>query len=283
MRTPVRLAATLLKSQIKQTARGKSGASPIYRWNLRFGEERLMAVSDYPNVEGKHRTRDLTKERAVQNAKALRAAPWASYPILWLTGPVDIMGHSATPGLARWLQDSRRIVFVESDGVQLRQRIHSFRPDSRLYLTIRLYGMAERHDGRMQTRGAFAQAMESIRAAQLSGFFVCVHVVMEAATELGETTLLLEHLETMDLDGVIVTAAESSGSADGQVKSQAAHKLIGNSWWEKFSHLVQLALNAPEPSAKFAESEYAERQTPSKSEINISHNAAVPGEEAVAQ
>jgi hypothetical protein len=288
MRTPVRLAAALVRFQIKQAVHGKKFVSPVYRWSLSFAGQRLVPVANYATVDGKHRPRNIAKERAEQSAKALRAAPWAGCPVLWLTGPVDIMGYSATPGLARWLQDAGRTVFVESDGIQLRRRIHSFRPDGRLYLTIRFYGTREPHDAREQAPGAFAQAVESIRIAQLSGFLLCGHVVIEAATELSDIKLLLERLQAMHLDGVVVTRSEDGDSAGTDEKVIAARELIGNAWWRKFSRMTEQAIHAAQPAAETnvigAIAGYAQNSPELKRSLGTaSHGSAVSGEEAAAQ
>jgi molybdenum cofactor biosynthesis enzyme MoaA len=188
--------------------------------------------------------------------------PWAKSPSLWLTGPAELLGFSGIPGLARVLQDPRRTVFLETDGMKLRRRIHEFRPNARLYLTVPLYGLAATRNARMQKEGAFSQAMEGIRAAHLSGFLICAHVVIESATDLGEIAQLLELLRAMKIDGVVITAPEDSSDIDGQ-KLRAARSLLGNSWWAKFSRLARQSLHGPrERAAGFAGAPGAEVATP---------------------
>ncbi|HME12417.1 MAG TPA: hypothetical protein VKF79_06135 [Candidatus Acidoferrum sp.] len=286
MRTPLRLAATITKFWIAQVARGNSGASPLYRWVLQFGASKLVAVTDEAAIAGKHSIKSHLKKKAEGRAQALRKAPFGSSPIVWLTGPAELLDHSVTPGLARWLQEGRRTVFVETDGSKLRRRIHEFRPDSRLYITIRLYGMAETHDALMQKEGAFTQAMEGMRTAQLSGFLICAHVIVEATTELGEIDQLLRHLRALHVDGVVVTTSDET-SGPGQKKVTAARKLIGNSWWTKFSELAQKALNAlahtDEATVVASRANGAMGHRSTSSAINMSRETAASGEEMAAQ
>jgi hypothetical protein len=285
MRTPVRLAAALVKFRITSPSFANSGASPVYRWTMRFGESRLAVSSVEHALGGAEGVKSRAEAMAAQRKKAFRAAPWAKFPVLWLTGPVELLGQSMIPGLARALQDTGRMIFLETDGLQLRRRIHEFRPDARLYLTIRFYGMPETHDVRTQQPHAFARAVEGIRAAQLSGFLICVHIVIEAATEAAEINRLLQYLQTLHVDGVVITAAEGDDSADARNTLAACRRLIGNSWWAKFSKLVEDASSVVQRKA--AASPEARRNralspSPAAAGLSPSHTSAISGEEAAA-
>jgi hypothetical protein len=161
-----------------------------------------------------------------------------------LTGGADPLEHPSIGRRTRELQDTRRFVFLETDGQQLRRRIHEFRPDSRLYITVRLYGTAAAHDARLKKPGAFALAMEGIRAAQLSGYLVCVHLVIDAETKMADVQALLQEVGAFASDGVVITAASSAGARPATVRQFvcAARSLLGNAWWASFSGEVELAL-----------------------------------------
>ena len=225
MRTPVRLAATLLKFRLT-----KFSANPrVSRIAIKGGNENDGATSD-----------DLSA--------ALADAQLSTAPILWLTAGNDPVSLPGIGKFSRQLQESGRTVFLDTDGQQLRSRIHEFRPDARLYLTVRLHGTAHAHDIYTKTAGAFARAMEGVRAAQLSGFLVCAHVVLDAAAELDEMKQLLQQLRALEMDGVIVTARDDSARTAKRV--MAARELLGNSWWANFSKAVQRTLEPrPQPPA----------------------------------
>jgi hypothetical protein len=283
MRTPVRLAATLLKFQA--AAPFRKGASLIYRWSIKFGESRLVVSSRRaPSSRGEEKK--AAKADAPQRTKAMQASPWSKSPIVWLTGASEVLEQSIAPGLARTLQDYDRTVFFETDGFHLRKRIHEFRPDSRLYLTIRLYGMSEKHDARMQRPAAFARAVEGIRAAQLSGFLICAHIVIETATQPEEIKRLLQYLQTLCVDGVVITAAENDDSANTRETLTYCRKLLANSWWARFSKLVQDSFQGK--GRQVAASADVRRalpasQFPTAAGLNPSHTSAISGEEAAAQ
>ena len=91
-------------------------------------------------------------------------------------------------------------------------------------------------------------ALEGIRAAQLSGFLICVHARVQAETKMGKVAELIRHARSIDVDGMLVTATDSgsnctaSDAAALQRKSAEARKLIGSKWWESFSRLVEPVL-----------------------------------------
>ncbi|MGA2419792.1 MAG: hypothetical protein ABSG69_06875 [Candidatus Acidiferrum sp.] len=154
------------------------------------------------------------------------------------------MASPSVGSFTRDLQNVGHTVFLVTDGTRLRRRIHEFRPNARLYFTVRLYGMPHTHNRRLGRDGAFTLAIEGIRAAQLSGFFVCANVVVDHDTQLHEISQLLEQLGSVNLDGMIITA-ENDGNKVQRETAAAARGLIGNSWWASFSRLVQLSFDEP--------------------------------------
>ena len=91
--------------------------------------------------------------------------------------------------------------------------------------------------------------MEGIRAAQLSGFLICVHVRVNRDTELGEVAELIRLSQSLEADGIMISPASrgSSGASPDaaalQRKTAEARKQIGSKWWESFSRLVEPILS----------------------------------------
>jgi hypothetical protein len=232
MRTPIRLAFTMFQASIAQICGAEQKYLPVH----------CIRVPDDPGeaILSPAQSCALLAEPPLprRRRQKLRA------PVLWLTGDAEPLEHPSISRFTRELQDSRRFVFLETDGQQLRRRIHEFRPDSRLYLTVRLYGTAAAHDVRRKKNGAFALAVEGIRAAQLSGYLVCVHVVIAAETKMADVQALLQEVGACDVDGVVVTAASSAGAEPATVRQSvhAARSFLGDTWWASFSGEVELAL-----------------------------------------
>jgi hypothetical protein len=232
MRTPIRLAFTIFQASIAQIRGAEQKYLPVHC--IRIPDDRGEAILPAAQMSALLAGPPLSRRRR----QPLRV------PVLWLTGDAEPLEHPSIGRFTRELQVSRRFVFLETDGQQLRRRIHEFRPDSRLYLTVRLYGTAAAHDARLKKNGAFALAVEGIRAAQLSGYLVCVHVVIDAETEMAGVQALLQEVGACPVDGVVVTAASSAGAQAATVRQfvHAARSLVGNAWWASFSGEVELAL-----------------------------------------
>jgi len=233
MRTPLRLALRMHQARLGQPA-SREKYPPVYC--IPVPQERgtnILSPTD-------HQMLLAAPHRPKRRREPLRI------PVLWLTGANDAFAHASLARVTRELQETRRTVFLETDGTQLRRRIHEFHPNDRLYLTLRLYGTQAAHDRRMNREGTFALAMEGIRAAQLSGFLVCAHLVIDSETRIEEIEQLLPQLRAMEVDGVVATAslAEHPEGHGVRGKLYAAKSLLRNVFWASLSSDVEYALAA---------------------------------------
>jgi MoaA/NifB/PqqE/SkfB family radical SAM enzyme len=163
-------------------------------------------------------------------------------PVLWVGGDEPLQ-HPVIGRIARALNQAGRNVFLHTDGLLLRKRIHEFRPDPRLFLTVELAGRQEIHDRAVSQPGSFARLMEGIRAAKLSGFYVCAHVTVNLLSEVCETVELFEYLDSYDVDGLIVSSGgglvESTPRGELQEKLDDVRSLVRCSRWQYFSSLLE--------------------------------------------
>jgi molybdenum cofactor biosynthesis enzyme MoaA len=174
-------------------------------------------------------------------AASVRTAAHTAAPVLWIGGN-EPLEHAEVGRVAFALNARLRNVFVHTDGQRLRQRIHEFYPDPRLFLTVELAGREAFHDQITGRPGAFRRVMEGIRAAKLSGFHVCAHVTVMEKTEVCETGELFEFLDRYDVDGFIVSSGGRRSPANGraaQEKLEEIHSLARCSRWENFSRHLE--------------------------------------------
>jgi hypothetical protein len=208
-RFPVRLQFALARARLFH------GRSPV-RY-LRPGD---ILHSDLQQPVSHQAMRDVIRDR---------------YSILWLGGDEagqEPLEHPGIGHLAKLIVNSGHFLFVETSAITLRQRIHEFQPCKKFYFVIRFCGSEATHDRLMGRAGAFAAALEGIRAAQLSGFYVCarVHASAVAAAELTE---LFAELQRLDLDGLMI---------GGQAPVlDAAGVPVSSNGWSKLSELVEAA------------------------------------------
>jgi MoaA/NifB/PqqE/SkfB family radical SAM enzyme len=157
--------------------------------------------------------------------------------------------HPVIGRIAAALNKAGRNVFLHTDGLLLRKRIHEFRPDPRLFLTVELAGKDEPHDRAAGQPGSFARVMEGIRAAKLSGFHVCAHVTVNLQANVCETVELFEYLDKYDVDGFIVSSGgeiiESATRNELRQKLEEIRALVRCSRWEYFSSLLEDSYAAP--------------------------------------
>lgn len=174
-------------------------------------------------------------------ADSVRTATKSKAPVLWIGGS-EPLEHAEVGRVAFALNARRRNVFLHTDGQRLRQRIHEFRPDPRLFLTVEVAGRQAFHDQSVGRSGSFQRAIESIRAAKLSGFHVCAHVTVTNHTEPCETGELFEFLDRYDVDGYIISSggkAQTASTKAYQEKVEELRELVRCGRWENFSRLLE--------------------------------------------
>jgi MoaA/NifB/PqqE/SkfB family radical SAM enzyme len=112
-----------------------------------------------------------------------------------------------------------------------------------------LAGREEIHDRAVARPGSFARVMEGIRAAKLSGFYVCTHVTVNLRTDVCEISELFEYLDNYDVDGFIVSCGggliEPASDNELLEKLQDIRSLVRCSRWEYFSSLLEASYAAP--------------------------------------
>ena len=175
--------------------------------------------------------------------------------VVWIGGS-EPLRHPGIAHLVRSITQTGHFVFLETDGTLLRRRIHEFQPVPHLFLTVRLEHVAQRNASEHLRPGVFELAAEGLRAARLSGFLICVHVRVHAATELGALVGLVQYARSTDVDGIVITTANgetncANADADAlQQKTVKAQKLVGSIWWESFSRIAEAVLSSQRNTAR---------------------------------
>lgn len=230
MKFPLRLSLDLLRSRVPRVFRGGADGGAIAH----------LSAAAFSAAAGVEKGAEFDAGRNFGPIPV--AVPAIAAPIVWIGGE-DPLQHSIVGRLSSELNQKSRNVFVHTNGIRLRQHIHEFRPDERLFFTIELAGRESLHDQIAGQSGAFARAMEGIRAAKLSGFHVCAHVTVNGASDVCETGELFEFLDGYGVDGYI---ASSGGVVRGEVAGREAaakleeiRPLVRCSRWEYFSTLLE--------------------------------------------
>lgn len=210
MRFPLGLTAQLAKTRIARIWR-TSQSTPL----IDFSDPAEVLHLGSPHPVSHEKMRGMTASHA---------------PVVWIGGS-EPLNH---PGISHFVLAnalSGHFVFLETNGVLLRRRIHEFQPLPRVFLTVRL--------GTRRTP-AFELAVEGIRAARLSGFFTVVHSRVGEDTDRNELDRLRALLTELQVDGWLITAATVSN--DAVCKAAEVRSLIPSPSWRNFSERVERML-----------------------------------------
>src|ERR1700739_2148011 len=237
MKFPSRLSLDLLRGRIVRAFASSRDNSTIFH----------LSPSVFSSTNQKEIDAESDPSAAVMEIPATVVSQTAA-PVFWVGG-VEPLQHPVIGRIAGALNQAGRNIFLHTDGLLLRKRIHEFRPDPRLFLTVELAGREGVHDQAVAQPGSFARVMEGIRAAKLSGFYVCAHVTVNLQTDVCETGELFEYLDNYDVDGFIVSSGAglvepASGNAV-QKKLRDIRSLLRCSRWEYFSTLLEASYAVP--------------------------------------
>jgi MoaA/NifB/PqqE/SkfB family radical SAM enzyme len=161
-------------------------------------------------------------------------------PVFWIGGTEPLF-HPEIGRVVNSLVEAGRYVFVNTSGLDLRKRIHEFRPDSRLFFAVEFAGREAAHDASLGQPGGFRRALESIRTAKLSGFHVCAHVSATPSADICDIGELIEFLDTKDVEGFVVSSGWQRVTAQIRERSEELRELIRSKPWERFSRFLQAA------------------------------------------
>jgi hypothetical protein len=160
------------------------------------------------------------------NSRAMAAS--IGSPIVWIGG-AEPLEQPEIPSVANAIAAAGRCVFLQTNGLLLRRRIHELRPLPRLFLTIRFDGCETAHDARADQEGTFRSALEGIRTARLSGFLICAQMILHAERGVAELRELHRELQKLDLDGFLISPATSATDLQGAVAA-ARGQFLGYRW-----------------------------------------------------
>jgi MoaA/NifB/PqqE/SkfB family radical SAM enzyme len=238
MRFPFRLSAGLLKAKISGLSGGPASGVPIFRFNLCPAHPGKRERFEQASAE-------LSWHSPEECAAQVRRN---SSPVVWI-GDTEPLLHPEIGRAANAMVETGRFVFIHTSGYSLRNRIHEFRPDSRLFLTLEFAGREEVHNRAVGRPDAFQRSIEAIRAAKLSGFHIAAHITVTSETNSCDAGELIEYLDKMDVDGFVVTTTSHAAGDSSLARTLAdVRAMIRSGRWETFSKLLEASCAEASPA-----------------------------------
>ena len=146
--------------------------------------------------------------------------------IVWIGGAEPLQ----RPEMARYvntLAAAGREVFLHTEGILLRRRIHEFRPSSRFRFVLTFDELTPSGD---------AAVREAIRVAKLSGFLTCAVTPLRAARQLDVLAKMHAELHKLDLDGYLIVPAKPNPELNRALL--ATRRLLLNRRWRRLSEML---------------------------------------------
>ncbi len=127
---------------------------------------------------------------------------------------VSICGGEPTiyPELGRLVREilaGGRHIYLCTNGMFIRKRLHEFKPTSSFFWNVHLDGLERTHDLAVERDGVFREAIEGIKAAKAAGFLVCSNTTIYKETDLQEIAELYACLHELGVDGYMISPAYS--------------------------------------------------------------------------
>lgn len=178
-------------------------------------------------------------------------------PIVWVTGS-DALDYPQTASFTNSLATTNRHVFLETSGMALKPRLHEFQPSPNFCFVIRFDSAKSAHDQRI--------GLEALRMARLAGFYCCARVVLQLGFSPTHLNKLHDQLRGCDIDGILVTSADSNVEL---VKQTAA---LRGRWLNQSCRILcsfledSMASSRLQPSTSSVHTPHLERQNESLGE-----------------
>ena len=138
--------------------------------------------------------------------QCLKALDECGAPIVSICGGEPLLYPEIGRMCAEMLARNKHI-YLCTNGMFVKKRLHEFKPDPRFFINIHLDGMEQSHDLAVERKGVFQQAIEGLRAAKAAGFKVTTNTTVYKETDMRELEQLFEYLEQFDVDAHMLSPA----------------------------------------------------------------------------
>ncbi len=202
MRFPLNLTAKLTRYIAGKRLRGES------KFPLVMMLEPLHACNLTCTGCGRIREYKSTISELLTVEQCVGAAEECGAPVVSICGGEPLI-YPEIGRLTSELLNRGRHIYLCTNGMFIRKRLHEFKPVSSFFWNVHLDGLERTHDMCVEREGVFREAVEGVKAAKAAGFFVCSNTTIYRETDLQEIAELFEFLYHLGVDGYMLSPAYS--------------------------------------------------------------------------
>lgn len=147
--------------------------------------------------------------------ECLKAVDTSETPIVVICGGEPLI-YSHIVELVDKLLERKKHVYIATNAMFLERKLKDFKPSSRLFFAVHLDGLEETHDMLVERKGVFKMAIDAIKASKKAGFQVTVNTTIYKETDMDEIDLLLGYLDTLGVDGYMISPPGAYSSVQTQ-------------------------------------------------------------------
>jgi hopanoid biosynthesis associated radical SAM protein HpnH len=155
---------------------------------------------------GRIREYESTITQRVPLEECLAAVDECGAPMVSICGGEPMM-YPQIGELVAGILERNKNIYLCTNGMFIKKRLHEFTPDNRFFFNVHLDGMEKNHDIAVEREGVFRDAIEGIRVAKAAGFMVCTNTTVYKETDMDEIYELFEYLEQFNLEGHQISPA----------------------------------------------------------------------------
>ncbi len=138
--------------------------------------------------------------------ECLAASDECGAPIVAISGGEPLI-HDEMPQIVTGLIRRKRFVYLCTNGLLLRTRIHHYTPSSYLTFSVHLDGDRQRHDALAGREGVYDSAVEAVRLAASEGFRITINCTLYDGITAPQVSDFFDFLMSLGIEGIMVSPA----------------------------------------------------------------------------
>ncbi len=223
MRFPLKLTANLTRYIASKRIRG------VEKFPLVMMLEPLHACNLTCTGCGRIREYKSTINEMLTVEQCIRAMEDCGAPVVSICGGEPTI-YPELGRLVREILERGRHIYLCTNGMFIRKRLHEFKPTSSFFWNVHLDGLERTHDLAVERDGVFQEAIEGIKAAKAAGFLVCSNTTIYKETDLGEIAELFAYLHQLGVDGYMMSPAYSYAAVQTKDIFMSREEVRGKFW-----------------------------------------------------